>query len=199
MEMFSVAFLLFLVMDPLGNIPMFITQLKHVDENRVTRIIWREALIALAILIGFLFAGDFILKLMHVSRSSLGIAGGIILFLISIQMIFGQSGFEEGNGYATTKEEPFIVPLAVPYIAGPSAMTMVILQMAKAPSQWPQWFGALVIAWAASTAILLCCRPISRVVGKKALTAVERLMGLLLTAISVEMFIAGIREALSTV
>lgn len=198
MEMLSTAFLLFLVLDPLGNMPIFITQLKHVDESRVTKIIWREALIALAILTAFLFAGDSILKLMHVSQSSLGIAGGLILFLISIQMIFGQSGFGEGNSKVLEdKEEPFIVPLAVPYIAGPSAMTMVILQMAKAPDKWPLWLGALFIAWSAGTVILLGCRPISRILGKKALTAIERLMGLLLTAISVEMFITGIREALT--
>ncbi len=198
MEILSFAFLLFLVMDPLGNIPTFVAQLKDVEQSRVSKIILRENIIALGVLVIFLFAGELILALLHVSKPSLGIAGALILFIIAMQMVFSKHDIasENGNGPKTT-EEPFIVPLAIPLVAGPSAIAVVILQMAKAPDQWYYWLGGLILAWLGSTLILLSSQSISRILGKKAMSAVEKLMGLMLVAIAVEMCISGLRDALA--
>lgn len=124
MSIISAMVLLFLVMDPIGNIPMFVLSLKHLPKERHRPVIIRELLIALAVLVLFLFSGKHILALLQISQASLGIAGGIIIFLIAIKMIFAGS---EKIFKGTPKGEPFIVPLAIPLIAGPSAMTMVIL------------------------------------------------------------------------
>ena len=135
MSILSATLLLFLVMDPLGNIPYFPIVLKNVEPSRQRTIIIRELLIALFVLIMFLFAGRHILGLLQISEPSLTVAGGIILFLIAVRMIFpGPAGLfgEQIDG------EPFIFPLAVPFIAGPSSMTTV---SAAAPSgkTWRQW------------------------------------------------------------
>jgi small neutral amino acid transporter SnatA (MarC family) len=133
MSFLSATALLFLVIDPLGNIPVFLSVLKNIDQRRQRVVILRELVIALGVLIAFLFAGRFILSILRVSESSLGIAGGIILFLIAMRMIF--SG-EETVFPGRYEGEPLIVPLAVPLIAGPSAMTTVMLLIAREPSRW---------------------------------------------------------------
>jgi multiple antibiotic resistance protein len=192
MSILSAALLLFLVLDPLGNVPIFLATLKQVDRKRQRAIIVRESAIALGILIVFLFAGRYLLGLLQISQSSLGIAGGIILFLIAIRMIF--SDIEDIFGHSPAGE-PFIVPLAVPLIAGPSAMTTVMLLTAREPTRWGDWLLALVVAWVASGAILYFSNGLNRMLGLKVLVAIERLMGLVLTTVAVEMFISGIRQA----
>ena len=187
----SAAILIFLVIDPIGNSACFLCALKNIDPKRHRRIIFRELLFALLVLTVFLFSGQLILDLMHISQSSLGIAGGIILFLIAIKMIY--QGAEEAMG--GVEGEPFLVPLAVPLLAGPSAMAVVILIMASDPTRWLSWFAALLMAWSASCAIILCASPIKNIFGEKGLTAIERLMGMLLTVVAVEMLVQGIREA----
>lgn len=192
MSVFSAAALLFLVLDPLGNIPLFTCVLSTIDRRQHRRIIIRELLLALAILVMFLFAGRHILSLLKVSQSSLGIAGGIILFMIAIKMVFSGSDkiFENmANG------GPFIVPLAVPLIAGPSAIATVILLMAKEPSRWPEWLFALFCAWLGSAVLLMFSGRLSVLLGNRVLKAIERLMGMILTAVAVEMFISGIRDS----
>ncbi len=192
MTVSSAAFLLFLVFDPIGNIPAFLAILSHVPANLHRWIIIREMLIALVALVLFLFLGQYILALLQVSYGSLGAAGGIILFLIAIRMIFpaprGLFG-EETDG------EPFVVPLAIPLVAGPAAMATLMLLMAREPANWPRWLAALLIAWVVSGAILLLAERIARLLGRRALTAIERLMGLILTAVAVEMFITGVGQA----
>ena len=192
MTIVTAAFLLFLVIDPLGNIPMFLIALKRVDPKRHTRIILRELLIALAIFLIFLFLGRYLLLFLQVSENSLRIAGGIILFLIALKMIFGGS---EEIFKSAEDGEPFLVPLAVPLVAGPSVMTTLILLMAGAPSRWLDWLIAMVIAWGISSGILLSSSLLNRVLGHKGLTALERLMGLLLVTVAVDMFIRGIHQA----
>jgi multiple antibiotic resistance protein len=192
MSVLSAALLLFLVLDPLGNVPIFLAVLKQVDRARQRAIIVRELAIALGILVVFLFAGRYLLALLQISQSSLGIAGGIILFLIAIRMIF--SDIEDIFGHSPDGE-PFVVPLAVPLIAGPSAMTTVMLLTAREPARWLDWLLALVVAWLASGAILYYSKGLDRVLGLKVLVAIERLMGLVLTTVAVEMFISGIRQA----
>jgi multiple antibiotic resistance protein len=192
MTFISAVVVLFLVLDPLGNVPIFLIILGNVEPNKSRRLILRESLFALIILTIFLFAGKFILEALSVKTSSLGIAGGVILLLISIKMIF--TGVEqlfnvEGDS------EPFIFPLAVPLVAGPSAITTVILIMAQDPSRWPEWFAALYCAWFTSSVILYFASDIGRFIGKRGLAACEKLMGMLLTAVAVQMFINGLRQS----
>ena len=195
MSIFSAALLLFLVMDPFGNIPFFLTALKNVDEHRQRRIIIRELLIALFVLVLFLFAGQYILKILQISEPSLTIAGGIILFLIAIKMIFPTSGgaFEENIG-----GEPFIVPLAIPYVAGPSALVAVLFIMSREPGRWLEWLFALVLAWFTSGVIIILSSGLRRYSGERGLIAIERLMGMILTTIAVQMFMTGIHQFLLT-
>ncbi len=194
MTILSAAILLFLVMDPVGNVPLFVTLLGDMDPGRARRLVVREMLIALAVLIVFLFGGQVVLDLLQVSEPALSISGGIILFLIALKMIFGNAReiFREDP-----EGEPFIVPLAVPMIAGPSAAATVLLLMARDPSRWHHWLAALVAAWLAGGIILLAAVSAARIPGRRTLTAAERLMGMLLTTVAVQMFLSGLGEFLS--
>ncbi|MFQ5754948.1 MAG: MarC family protein [Acidiferrobacterales bacterium] len=189
MTVYSAALLLFLVMDPIGNIPFFLTTLKNVDPAKQRRIIVRELLIALAVLVFFLFAGQLILDVLQISEPSLSIAGGIILFLIAIRMIFASP---EGIFNTELQGEPFIVPLAIPFVAGPSALAAVLLIRSREPDRWLEWLAALVGAWLVTGVILYLSSGFSRVLGERGLIAVERLMGMILTVVAVQMFMTGI-------
>ena len=193
MSILSAAFLLFLVIDPIGNIPLFLGVLKNVDEERHKKIILRELIIGFVVLLAFLLFGRYILILLQISETALSIAGGIVLFMIAIKMVFkGSEKIFEGN----LDSEPFIVPLAVPLIAGPSAMASVMLLVAREPKRMPEWIIALVFAWFISGIILYFSDYLSKLLRKRALTAVERLMGMVLTTVAVQMLITGIRESL---
>ncbi len=188
----SAVFLLFLIMDPFGNVPIFLSVVRHVEPKRRRLIIFRELLIALLILSVFMFAGKHILAMLQVSESSLGVAGGVVLFLISLKMIFKGSTEIFPNDQ---KSEPLVVPLAMPLLAGPSAIAAVILIMAQAPDRWMDWGIALFVAWLLVGTILISAEKISHYVGNRALTAVERLMGILLTMVAVDMIIDGIKQS----
>lgn len=190
MSIVNAAFLLFLVMDPLGNIPLFLPALRHVDAERRRYVIVREAVIALVVLVAFLFAGRLILDLLQISEPALTAAGGVILLLIALRMIFPTS---ERSLREEVAGEPFIVPLAIPYIAGPSALATEMLLMSREPERWLHWLAALLIAWAASTVILYFAGGMSRFLGKNGLVAMERLMGMVLVTIAIEMLMGGIR------
>lgn len=192
MEILSTAFLLFLVLDPVGNIPAFLAVLNNVPPEKHWKIILREMLIALVALILFLVLGRYILAALRVSYGSLGAAGGIILFLIALRMVFP---VPKGALPEDVDGEPFIVPLAIPLIAGPAAMATLMLLMARDPANWPQWLAALLLAWGTSGVILLVAERLARLLGKRTLSAIERLMGLILTAVAVEMLINGIGQA----
>ena len=193
MTLVSAFVLLFLVMDAFGNIPLFLAALAPVAPERRARVIARELAIALGVLLVFLFAGPVVLRGLGISEGALSIAGGIILFLIALRMIFPQHGSmaEEDLG------EPFIVPLAIPFVAGPSAMATLMLVMSEDPARWPLWLLALILAWAATAMILLAASRLSRMLGRRGLIALERLMGMVLTALAVEMFLRGITDALA--
>ena len=193
MSLLSASILLFLVMDPYGNIPTFLCVLKNVPVQRRQKAIIRELLIALIVLIFFLLLGSHLLKALQISEASLRIAGGIILFLIAIKMIFGSP---EDMFSETLEEEPLIVPLAIPCIAGPSAIAIVILLMGQEPNRWPEWMLSLISAWIVTSVILLLSTKIDRILGKRGLSALQHMMGLILTAISVEMLVQGIRTVL---
>jgi len=181
--------ILLLVIDPIGNIPLFVSLLKNVDPPRRRVIVIRECAIAYTVLLVFVFFGESLLKLLGLSDSSLNIAGGVILFLIAIRIIFRH---REGVFGDTIAGEPFIVPLAIPSIAGPTALATVVLMVSRAPQRWPEWVIALTAAMALTLLLLLFAERISKWIGERGLQALERLMGLILTAIAVEMLLRGI-------
>ena len=185
----SAVVILLLVMDPFGNIPLFVSLMRNVRRARRTRVILRECLIAFTVLLVFAFFGRPILGVLGLSGSSLSIAGGVILFLIALRMIFRHP---EGIFGDPVEGEPFIVPLAIPSIAGPAAIAAVMLMVSRAPERLMEWCLALTVAMLVTVALLLSAERISRLAGKQVLLAFERLMGLILTAIAVEMLLRGI-------
>jgi multiple antibiotic resistance protein len=191
MSVLSAATLLFLVIDPLGNVPFFLCVLKQVDEGRRRAIILREMGIAFAVLVLFLFCGQYLLLLLQISEPSLSIAGGIVLFIIALRMIFygSEKVFDD-----IPRGEPLIVPLAIPSVAGPSALATVLLFMAREPGRWPEWLAALAAACLLSGIILVFSSGLIRLLGERVLVATERLMGMILTTVAVEMFLSAIRS-----
>lgn len=189
MTIASAALLLFLILDPLGNIPVFLSLLKGLPPARQRVVIVRELLIALAVLMLFLWAGRYLLELMHLRQESVSIAGGIILFLIGLRMIFPPS---DGIMGELPEGEPFIVPMAIPMIAGPSGMAAVMLLGSQEPARMGEWSLALAIAWAATAIILFSATYLQKWLGTRVLTAIERLMGMVIVAISVQMLMDGI-------
>lgn len=190
MTTLSAGILLFLIMDPLGNIPLFLALLKDVPPQRRRKVMVRELLIALGVLIGFLLGGQYILKVLQLRQESVSIGGGIVLFLIGIRMVFPPV---EGGVFGKQGEgEPFIVPMAIPGVAGPSAMAALLLLTNSQPGRTAEWGIALFLAWLATAVILLCSTFLFKWLGESVLTALERLMGMLLIALSVQMFLTGL-------
>ncbi len=190
MSIYSAAIILFLVLDPLGNVPVFIAALRHVPEARRRIVLARELVIALIVLAAFLFFGRYVLAGMHISEPALSIGGGVVLFLIAVRMIFPPA---TADGFAEVRdEEPLIVPLAVPLVAGPSAMATLILFATQYPDRLLDWLIALVAAWFASSVILFSADILRRRLGRGFLVAVERLMGMILITMAVQMLLSGI-------
>lgn len=189
MTLFSATLLLFLVIDPIGNVPFFLAALKPVAPERHARIVVRELLVALLVLVLFLFAGPLVLEAVGISEPSLSVAGGIVLFLIAIRMVFPAM---RGAAEATLDAEPFIVPLAIPYVAGPSAMSALLLISSREPERRLEWLLALLLAWAVSSAMIYLGSRLRRFLGDRGLIALERLMGMLLVALAVEMLLDGV-------
>lgn len=192
----SATILLILITDPLGNIPLFIASLAHVDASRRRKVILRECAIAFFTLVIFLFFGSGLLSAIKLSDESLRIAGGVILFLIAINMVFPDSGgrlVDEENG-----SEPFIVPVAIPLIAGPSAMTTVML-LSRTPGLGRiELVGSILIAISITTIVFFASSKLEVWLGKRFLSAIEKLMGLVLTAIAVDMLLGGISNYIAT-
>ncbi len=187
----SAVITLALVMDGFGNIPLFITALKKVAPERRTFVIFRELMIALAIMVFFLFCGKWFLRAFGIHSYSLSIAGGIILFLISINLVFS-TDTSSGEPKNDPKDEPFIVPLAIPLVAGPAALSMVLILAAQHSKMVT--LGAVVCASVINMAILMCSFPLSKLLGQRGLTAIERLTGMILILMSVDMVLGGIAE-----
>jgi len=186
----SAAVTLFLIMDPLGNVPVFNAVLSKLDRRRRTVVVARELLIALVILLGFLLAGNAILGFLGLTQPSLSIAGGILLFIISLRMIFpGQAGDDEVD-YA----DPFIVPLAVPLIAGPSTIAVLLLLSSNQPDRIVEWSMALFLAWFGVTILLVTSPYLLTVIGTRGARALERLMGMILVILATQMLLNGIRD-----
>ena len=189
MTTLSAALLLFLILDPLGNIPVFLSLLEPLPAKRRRLVLIRELLIALVVLFIFLWAGRYVLAAMHLRQESVSIAGGIVLFLIGLKMIFPSP---EGMFGETPEGEPFIVPMAIPLVAGPSGMAAVMLFSTQYPDRMLDWSLALFVAWLGTAAILFSATSLYKLLGKPVLIAVERLMGMLLVAISVQMLLDGV-------
>jgi MarC family membrane protein len=183
--------LLILVTDPFGNVPLFVSAMAQVPRERRWKVVVRECLIAFAVLLLFMFFGRHLLAAMQLSEISLRIGGSVILFLIALRMVFPQPGGpfgEDGKG-----GEPFIVPLAIPAIAGPSALATVLLFSSDTPSEVMVHVGALTAVAAVWLVVFLSAERLQNRLGPQVMTAFERLMGLILSAMAVEMFLAGIR------
>lgn len=173
----------------MGNVPVFLSLLKNVESKRRSWILFRESLIAYVVLVLFVFSGKHILSGLGLSEQSLRIAGGIILFLIAIRMIFPRPASETSK---VIEDEPFIVPMAVPLIAGPSAMATVVLFATQQGSNLLTVFSAVTLASVVGTIILLLSEPLRRILRDRGLIAVERLMGMILTTLAVQMFLTGL-------
>ncbi len=189
-ETFSAAVLLLLVIDPFGNVPIVVSALANVAPERRAKVILRECAAAYVILLAFMFGGQAFLRWLQLSEVSLAIAGGIILFLIALRMVFPHPEGVFGDAPGT---EPFLVPLAIPLIAGPSAIATVMLMVSRNPSQRLAWVVALTAAMAVATIVLVAAYRLQRVLGERGMIAVERLMGLVLTALAVQMLLDGVR------
>ena len=190
MTVLAAIFLLIIIMDPIGNVPVFLSILKNIPLERRKKIIIRELIIAFAILLFFMFIGRYLLQLLQIEQSSLGIAGGIILFIIAIRMIFpGTKPMFSHN----EESEPLVVPLAIPMLAGPSAIAAVILLMAQEPSRWIEWTFVVFVASLISGIILISSEALGSKLGNRALTAIERLMGIFLIMVSVDFILDGIK------
>jgi MarC family membrane protein len=188
----SALVLLLLVLDPLGSLPIFISVMREVPPQRRTRVALREVAIASGVLLLFMLTGQGFLSLMRLSERSLEVAGGVILLIIAVRMIFASGG--EIYAAEGGTREPFIFPLAVPLLAGPSAMATVLLLASRQPERLLDWVGALAVAMAVSCSVLLAADRIRKLLGSSMVAAIEKLMGLVLTAIAVEMILAGLKR-----
>lgn len=197
MTLLSAALLLFLVMDPFGNVPLFLAVLRPVAPERRRRVIARELLLALGFLLLFLFAGRYLLAALGITEATLTVAGGVILFLIALRMVFPPPGGAFAADVEEGGDEPLLVPLAVPFIAGPSVLASVLFIMSSDPSRWPEWLAAVLLAWAVTGAVLLFSTDLARVLKRRGLVAIERLMGMVLIAIATGMILTGIGDFFS--
>ena len=186
----SATVLLLLITDPFGNIPIFANALRQVSPERRVWVILRENLIAFGVLLTFMFVGERFLQLMGLHDTSLQMAGGVVLFLIALRMIFPPPTGQE----PVLAGEPLIVPLAIPSIAGPSALATVILLVNQAPERRLEWIGALAMTIVAGAIVLLLAERIQRLLGDRFVIAVERLMGLILVAVAVEMMLRSLNR-----
>lgn len=186
----SATILLVLITDPVGNIPVFASALKAVAPERRRLVILREVLIAFALLLTFMMVGEGFLRVMNLSKLSLQFAGALVLFIIALRMIFPPPQAAQVD----LPGEPLIVPLAIPALAGPSALATVLLLASQAPERRLEWVAALSVTMLICAAVLVLAERIQRWAGERFVVAVERLMGLILVAVAVEMFIQGWRQ-----
>jgi multiple antibiotic resistance protein len=189
-DLLSAVVTLFLVMDPVGNVPLFLSILKTVSPERRRIVLVREIGFAYGVLVTFLLVGEYLLRFLGLQQQAVSIAGGIVLFLIALRMIFPAEG---GLAGPSLEGEPFIVPLAIPLLAGPSTLATVLLLQSTAPESTGRLILALTIAWAVSGAILLSSTFLYRVLRERGLIAMERLMGMLLVMVAVQMLLNGVR------
>lgn len=178
-------------MDSLGTLPLFVSLLKHFDPPTQRKIICREMLIALGLMIFFLFFGKGFFSFLHISHSSLQISGGIILFLLAVKMIFSTPELERKT---RIPKDPLIVPLAVPSIAGPGILAIITLYAGGIANNFTVLL-AIIIAWGFSLPLLLLSSTLTKLFGENGITATERLFGYILVLISTQMAFSGFTAA----
>ena len=194
MDLLSATILLAIIIDPLGNIPVFHALLGRYPRQRRIMMMGRELVVAYLVLVAFLLGGEIILRYLGLEQPTLGIAGGVVLFIIALRMVFPDTErIERGE----LDDEPFIVPLAVPMIAGPSALAAVLLLVSREPERFWTWLAALTAAWAVSAAVLLASGLLMEKLGTHALRALVRLAGMLLVMMAIQMLMDGISAYLA--
>ena len=193
--LWATAITLFFIMDPLGNVPIFLVVLEHVAEHRRRYIILRELIIALIVMLLFLFAGPSMLRALGITAEAVAIAGGLVLLIIAIRMIFPLRGSSVMGDDDEDHGEPLLVPLAIPLLAGPSLLATLMLR-ANSGNILQHPLPALLLAWAASAVILLASPFLYRIFGNRGLKAMERLMGMVLICISVQMLLNAFARVL---
>lgn len=186
--------LLVLVTDPFGNLPLVLAALGRLDAAGYRRAVLRESLFAFGVLLALGWGGAGLLRTFGITEPALHIGGGVILFLLSLRMIYGDAQGAFNDGYAA---DPLLVPIAVPAIAGPAAIATVILL--RTQQQVPLWQLALVLLCALliSLATLLPGRRIAVWLGPRGINAMEKLTGLLLNLVAVNMMLEGVRRFLA--
>ncbi len=188
---YTTAMLFLMLMDPFGNLPVFMATLRHVPAQRKTRVLLRELVFALVAMMLALLGGKAFFGLLSIEPGALAIAGGLVLFLTGIKMVFSSLS----DTMPDAVEEPFIVPLAIPLICGPGLIAILSTLRGSVPNAtFLNCFAAVLLAWIAQTAIMLCGKPLARILGRKGLDALESLMGLLLTSIAVSLVVRGINQ-----
>lgn len=192
MTLFGLSLTLFLLMDSIGNVPIFLSILKSINPERQRVIIFRELVLALVIIIAFYFIGNYILALLNISQEAVNISGGVILFIIGLNLVFPKATDEISSAGI---KEPFLVPLAVPLVAGPATLaTVMLFSHQKAPTLLI--LGAILISWGATTIILLAAPSLKKVLGDRGITACERFTGLILIMLAIQMFLDGLQPVL---
>jgi multiple antibiotic resistance protein len=195
MTLFGLSLTLFLLMDSFGNVPIFLSILKNIKPERQRAIIFRELILALIIIIAFFFIGNYLLALLNISQEAVNISGGVILFIIGLKLTFPK---KNGDNELEGTQEPFLVPLAVPLVAGPATLATVMLLSHQKVSDWLV-LGAIFISWAATTIILLTAPYLKRILGERGLAACERFTGLILIMLSIQMFLNGLKPFFASI
>lgn len=193
-DFFSLIILLVIVIDPVGLAPTIQGIIKGYARNRQRRILRRELLWALAILLFFFFAGNFVLDMLGLEPATLNISGGILLFLVALGMVFPTKNMITPAENKGEQMEPFIVPIAMPLMAGPSSLAIIMLHASQSTDSTSMllYAGAIVIAWAISGGLLLLAHRFLYLLGERGTIALERMMGMVLILLSVQMFMNGI-------
>ena len=191
--MYAAIITLLLIMDPVGNIPPYLSILKTVPVERRRIVLVREIMFAYGVLLVFLFLGNYVLRFLRLEQETLSIAGGIVLFLIALRMVFPREGNAAGE---PLEGEPFLVPLAIPLFAGPSTLAALLLLQRTSPGDTTSLLIAVTIAWAIGGAILLSSTFFYRLLRERGLIAIERLMGMLLVMVAVQMLVNGLKVLL---
>lgn len=190
MTLISIAIMLFLIMDPIGNITTFLKLLDNVEPSKRAKIILREMLIALGVMVVFNFIGEYIFDVLDVSVTTVRLASGVILFLVAIKILFPSLDSPRAN---LPPGEPFITPIAIPLIAGPALLATIML-FTKLEDSQPVMWGAIFIAWAAALAVVLSAKRLQTILGPNGLLACERLMGIVLIMLAIQRFLEGVKQ-----
>lgn len=194
MSVFAIALTYFLVANPIGMSPTILSLVKDFSFDRQKQIIFREGIISLIIALFFQFFGELFLGALRISSYALSLTGAIVLFNLALQMIFHKP---DDPNTIKVKQEPFIVPIAIPLISGPGLMTMIMINSRAAEDNLMSTM-AVVIAWVGVLAVLMAAPYLQKLIGKRGLAALEQVMGMVLGLISMQMFVSGSKMFVDT-